>query len=77
LSLTGALKKPVSDRLSEPGNNPQSALQRADVLTKTAFLASRLVLVNEAFSDRPVDDRHSLLVGGLGGDSVASGKRRS
>ncbi len=71
-----AIKKPVRDRLSrEPGNNPSSALQGADVLTKTALVTGSLVFVDQAFSDRFIDNRNGLAVSGLGGFRITGGNR--
>jgi hypothetical protein len=62
-----ARKKPVRDRLFlEPGIDLQSALQRLHVLTEAAFMTGSLVLVNQSLTDRLVNNRNGLLVGGLG-----------
>jgi hypothetical protein len=72
--LSGAIKKPVTDRLSrQPGNNPQSALQRADVLAKAAFMTGSLVFMEQALADGFVDNRNSFPVGGLGSFRITGG----
>jgi hypothetical protein len=72
--LNRPLKKPVTDRLSrQPGNNPQSALQRADMLTKAAFMTGSLVFMDQALTDRFVDNRNSFPVGGLGSFRITGG----
>jgi hypothetical protein len=72
--LNRAIKKPVTDRLSrQPGSNPRSALQRADVLTKAAFMAGSLVSMDQALADRFVDNRNSFMVGGLGSFRITGG----
>jgi len=73
-SFIRALKKPVTDRLSRrAGNNSRSALQRADVLIKAAFMTGGLVFMDQAVADRFVDDRNSFLVGGPGSFRVTGG----
>jgi hypothetical protein len=70
----GVKKKPVFDRLSrEPGNNPQSALQRADVLAKPTFMPGSLVLVDQSLADRFVDNRHRFLISGLRSFRISGG----
>jgi hypothetical protein len=53
----------------------QSALQRADVLTKAAFMTGGLVFMDQALADRSVDHRNSFLVGGLGSFRITGGNR--
>lgn len=72
--LNKVIKKPVKDRLyRQPGNSPQSALQRADVLAKAAFMTGSLVFMDQALADRFVDNRNSFPVGGLGSFRITGG----
>jgi hypothetical protein len=74
--LIAGTKKPVSDRLfGQPGNAPQSLLQCAHLLTETAFVAGRFVLVDQTFAGRFVDDGKSPLVGRSSRLRITSGDR--
>jgi hypothetical protein len=76
--LSGATKKPVTDRLSQqPGDSLCSALQRADVLTKTALVAGSLVFMDQTLADRFVNHRNGFLVSGSGSFGVTGGDRFS
>lgn len=48
-------------------------MQRADVLTKAAFMTGSLVFMDQALADRFVDNRNSFPVGGPGSFRITGG----
>ena len=48
-------------------------MQRADVLTKAAFMPGSLVFMDQTLADRFIDNRNSFSVGGLGSFRITGG----